>query len=325
MQNLGRCETLLFRKRVCTVASDVYVEDAVNMDIDTIKTSCLERWQNQDDRTKYFEEHLSNSIEHMSSEMQELFLEFLSRFDYYSHRNTNSYLTELHSIIMETEGVDTGNSIFSVLKSQKKNLNSSYEYLLEYKLMNDLSKYSCIPELTDLEEEDLENISNIVLIDDFCGSGKTFIDFVDEYKEIIRNRRIIYAVIHCMEKAWDAIREYADKEKLDIQVISIHQEKAAFEQNEKLCDKREVFSQESAKLDLKKDTEVYGFDLTEALVAFYNDTPNNTLGVFWKDTEHNIAVFPRAKNQKPGWMKMAERKRRQKQQNYEKGKNKEDG
>lgn len=295
------------------------------MNKDTIKASCLERWQEQDDRTRYFEEKLPNSMDHMSSEMQGLFLEFLSRFNYYSHGITNSYLKELHASIMAIEGLDLDNSIFSVLKSQKKNLNSSYEYLIEYKLMNDLSKYFCIPELTDLEEEAWENISNIVLIDDFCGSGNTFTDFVDEYKEIIHGKRIIYAVIHCMEKAWDAIREYADKENLDIQVISIKQEKAAFEQNKDICDKREVFSQESVKLGLKKDTDVYGYELTEALVAFYNDTPNNTLGVFWKDTEHNIAVFPRMINRKPGWMKMAERKQRQKQQNYEKEKNKEHG
>ena len=72
------------------------------MDIDTIRTSCLERWQDQDERTKYFEEKLPESIEHMNSEMQEIFFELLSRFDYYSHKYwVNLYTKDAQYFILD--------------------------------------------------------------------------------------------------------------------------------------------------------------------------------------------------------------------------------
>lgn len=288
------------------------------LNIDEICASCLTRWQNRDEKISYFEEKLPGSLEHMTSEMRSIFLPLLEEFDYYSHKHINNDLAELHKKIMGLNDVDTDNSVFSILKSQKDILNSSCEYLMEYRNLNGLDKSLFYIDINGLKKEYWEYISNIILIDDFCGSGNTLMNFVDKYKEIIKGKKIVYAVIYCMEKGRKSIESYAENNSINIEIVSIRNGIAAFERNEELRSKRVLFSSESKKIGLKKDTDIYGYDQTEALVAFYNDTPNNTLGVFWKDTEHNTALFPRKRSKKPGWMVMADRKRRQKERNYNK-------
>ena len=66
-------------------------------------------------------------------------------------------------------------------------------------------------------------------------------------------------------------------------------------------------------------TDVYkrqGYSCTESLVAFFNDTPNNTLGIFWKNTDKNDALFPRNQEEKPAWMKFREDKKDRMKSNY---------
>ena len=67
---------------------------------------------------------------------------------------------------------------------------------------------------------------------------------------------------------------------------------------------------------LHKDMDIYGYSCTESLVAFFNDTPNNTLGIFWKNTDKNDALFPRNHEEKPAWMKFRENKKERMKSNY---------
>ena len=59
-----------------------------------------------------------------------------------------------------------------------------------------------------------------------------------------------------------------------------------------------------------------GYKNTEALVAFYNNTPNNTLPIFWTDVEDNKALFPRNDDEKPSWKMMKRDKELRSESNY---------
>lgn len=89
--------------------------------------------------------------------------------------------------------------------------------------------------------------------------------------------------------------------------------------------KRKCFKEESQKLDLYKDNDIFGFLGVESLVSFFNDTPNNTLGVFWKNTSKNKALFPRNIEEKPAWMKFKENKKQRNTSNYSREKAKYNG
>lgn len=89
--------------------------------------------------------------------------------------------------------------------------------------------------------------------------------------------------------------------------------------------KRECFKEESLKMDLYNENDIFGFSKSESLVSFYNDTPNNTLGVFWKNTSKNNALFPRNNERKPAWMRFKSDKKQRNESNYAREKKKYNG
>ena len=127
---------------------------------------------------------------------------------------------------------------------------------------------------------------------------------------------MIYIVIHIMEEALERIREYAEENQMNIDVVSSRSREKAFSITDALEVRRECFKAESQKLGLHKDMDIYGYSCTESLVAFFNDTPNNTLGIFWKNTDKNDALFPRNHEEKPAWMKFRENKKERMKSNY---------
>ncbi len=287
-----------------------------NSEEEKILSLCITRWNDSDEKIEAFKKKLPQYLEQLSPQMREILLKLLEYFDYYSHQIVNGYLRQLHTEVMSCENVELGNSVFCVLKSQRGTINSSYEYLIEYRHLNGISKYSIVPDLHDLTSEYLDNIENMILIDDFCGSGKTFIDYLETNKEIFSGKHVIYIVIHMMKEALERIQEYAIENQMNIDVISSKNGEKAFSITDDLKAKRECFKVEAQKLGLRKDTDIYGYSCTESLVAFFNDTPNNTLGIFWKNTDKNDALFPRNQEEKPAWMKLKENRKHRMESNY---------
>ena len=282
-----------------------------------IRESCLDRWGQHDKKIEYFDENYLSYMQALTPQMKDMVCFFLNKFDYYSRYVVNKYLQSIHNKVMLLDGVDIDSSIFCVLKSKRCTINSSYEFLIEYRHLNGISKHSIIPELRDIyEREYWNNIRNLIFIDDFCGSGKTFIDYLVAYYEKIKDKRIVYAIVHIMEESKRNIEDYATVNNLDIVIVYGNSKCAAFEISSYIKDKRECFKEESEKLGLNKDSDIYGFSNSEALASFYNDTPNNTLGIFWKETKENKALFPRNKEKKPGWMTYRDEKRKRKENNY---------
>ena len=64
------------------------------------------------------------------------------------------------------------------------------------------------------------------------------------------------------------------------------------------------------------DDYIFGFEAVASLVAFEYNTPNNTLGLFWKNYAEFIALFPRHK-QKPTTLKTIQDKVKQRKQQNE--------
>ena len=287
-----------------------------NSEEEKILSLCITRWNDSDEKIEAFKKKLPQYLEQLSPQMREILSKLLEYFDYYSHQIVNGYLRQLHTEVMSCENVELGNSVFCVLKSQRGTINSSYEYLIEYRHLNGISKYSIVPDLHDLTSEYLDNIENMILIDDFCGSGKTFIDYLETNKEIFSGKHVIYIVIHMMKEALEWIQEYAIENQMNIDVISSKNGEKAFSITDDLKAKRECFKVEAQKLGLRKDTDIYGYSCTESLVAFFNDTPNNTLGIFWKNTDKNDALFPRNQEEKPAWMKLKENRKHRMESNY---------
>ena len=284
---------------------------------DEIIEFCIAKWQTtseEDERIKYFIENKDNFYRGFTVEMKQCIDSFLKGFDYYSHRTINREYKNLHNNLLEVQNVDIDYSVFTILKSQDKSYNSSYSYTNEYKNINGISSESIYPELSDcFDEEWWDNVDNVIFIDDFCGSGKTFTDYLEMVKLNISHKKIFYVVVHMMEKGLEHINYYAELNNLDITVICNHYSEPAFasKSNEKYKEDFEKLSRDRQ----IANKHIMGFDNTQALVAFPENTPNNTLGLFRFDTEKNTSLFPRKKERKPAF-KMKDKRIQRGKNNY---------
>lgn len=280
---------------------------------------CKSKWKvsNEDVRIKIFEENLPNFLDKFEVEALEIILCLLDRFDYYSHREINTRLVELHDKVVKIEGFDKEKTIFCVLKTMNGKINSSTEYVCEYWRLNGINTYSVITNIDDVDKDAWNFIDTIVFIDDCCGSGKTFTDFIKSHIPVLKKKKIVYAVVHIMKAAVLKIEQFKLDKQMDISVVYCKISEKAFSEKV-LADKKVIFAEASKNVGIVNDNDdIFGYKKTEMLIAYYNNTPNNTIGVFRKDTELNKSIFPRRNERKPGWLlNMQESKKKRKAMNY---------
>ncbi|MFD1773881.1 phosphoribosyltransferase [Paenibacillus rhizophilus] len=147
-------------------------------------------------------------------------------------------------------------------------------------------------------------VSNIVLIDDIIGTGTTFRDFlnplIEEFSHQFKNKKIYVLCLVAHPKGINKMNSIGKQHGIEIHCINGYGLSKAFEQGmlfktekERIAAKQIVkFYEEKV---AKRNDDIMGFQNSEGLVAFFHNTPNNTLSTFWeqeaKVTWHPI--FPR--------------------------------
>ncbi len=288
--------------------------------IKDIKQACLDKWCNGsklDTRLISFDDKFEEWIKQIPENNRETVLTLIQNLEYYSHRTTNYWLKNLHSQLLQKGNITDENTIYVFIKSKYGKSNSSNDYWTEYKSLNCINSNICITDIEDLEPEDFKYIENVVFIDDFSGSGKTFLDEIKKNPSIYKEKNIYFITINIMYKAVKAIEEYSETNGLNIILLSALKQEKAFE--------RRLFSNDSdAKREIKEmslefkipEDEVMGFKKSQALIAFYNNTPNNTLGFIRYDTDTYNSIFPRNDNYVPRWLQLKKERMRRNKMNY---------
>ena len=287
----------------------------------------VDKWayQNEkDSRLENVESVFDDWVKQIPEDMLSFIFGFLDNFQYYSHKKANDLLKDLHSRIVKEHGITTDDTIFTCIESTTGRANSSNAALLEYQLLNQVNKESVIMNLAKFKSEYWSYINNIVVIDDCCGTGESLSKLLENYCDVIKGKNIYYLVMHIMQDAIGRLKELSDKFEVKIIPIYSHVQKKAFSDTRINCDMN----------DAKKKTIQFsseqgipfnfalGFEESEGLFAFYNNTPNNTIGLFWFNTGHYFSLFPRKKDDKPLWMKRNKSKRCAMNYNLAKRKNK---
>lgn len=259
---------------------------------------CLERWGALDSRTEFFSEHFEEWFLQIPEDIQDVTLELLEMFEYYSQQKTNQYLSQLHPKLEKIETFDESQAIYTPLASQKGIANSSDDYLYTYKQIHSISKFKVVRDLRTFSNNSPEKLSvakNVVIVDDYCGSGKSLRDFLTSNMEFLCDKHIFYLVTYLMEEALEEIKLIEEDLKLKIEVIFINKGRRAFDDerfSENAPGIRSAIKKNSKKLNINSKYRLGKYN-SESLVAFYNDTPNNTIGLFWFDSDKYFSIFPR--------------------------------
>ena len=124
--------------------------------------------------------------------------------------------------------------------------------------------------------------------------------------------------------AFDLARiDEAAEHLLQVQILYCNQSDKAFDRHlfsEEVELARKKFYKASLESGVKEDL-IWGYSGSESLVSFFNDTPNNTLGLFWHDSPNYFSIFPREnvrgeKNKRPTPRSMKIQKTERNNQNY---------
>lgn len=286
-----------------------------------IKNDCINRWgkENECENTEWFSSNYSEWIKSIDPSNREIIYRLLEKFEFYGHAYVNKGLKDLYTNFINKYNINNDETLYTYVRKTDASLNSSIKYMVEYITINKISEKNCSMNIEEIDENQLKYIKNIVLIDDYSGSGESIIKYLKKYYRKFIQKNIYILLISMTEGADINIRDNFKDKEININIEVINLEKKAFSKlelnDDEMIKKREEFEIISNKKGINDEEEIWGRKRTEALISFYNNTPNNTLGIFWKKTTANNPLFPRNENKAPAWRKMKEYKKNRKLQN----------
>ncbi len=228
-------------------------------------------------------------------------LELLMQFYYYSEERIKEKVVELYdAFIKEYQGDASAVVYTKIIKEQGV---ACSDILFTTFWMQNSSMYSCAENniLGLLEAEQIPK--ELVIVDDYSGTGKTFIKTLDKMLQVtdmVKDTKFYFLALHITQRAAKKIKEYAELNGISIKIISLDYSDEIFKKdyiyNEIEAEhKKRQYSEICTKQKIEKY--ILGFDDVSSLVAFHYNTPNNTLGLFWQDLVDFAALFPRKKKQ----------------------------
>ena len=279
---------------------------------------CIKKWNEKDETIKELKKRYRLWIK--DNEEREICVKLLENFEYYGRQRVNFYLKQLHEKLINDYHISNENTVYSIIKKVNGQANSSMEYFIEYIQINRVSKKNRIE---DIGRMNRPKVNQIVLIDDCIGTGNTVKEYIEMYKDDLKNKKIYILVIYAIKEIADQLEEELLEKGYHVEIICLNKKMKAFtkevfkDKDEKQIQEiKEKFIQLSKKHNIPKNFEL-GYGETEGLVAFYNNTPNNTLGIFWVDNDNNIALFPRVKDtHRVGLKELKENRKKRLIENY---------
>lgn len=264
------------------------------------KNKSLIKW-GSDRRTKEFSTNIEPFFRRLDEHQKKIYLELLENFEYINRDMSNSYLESIYSKILKDK-IENYGTILSVITSQQGKINSSDSLLDDFKAVNDIGNGTSFP-IERLLQETIDAQDYIVFFDDIIGTGQTVIDFLNVNINRIRKIKIYIICLVIMEEAYIKIDMHKIENNLDIVVEYKIKQKKAFTKGYIFNHNNEEKENKISSLEVSiwenpHSKYILGRDQTQALVAFYRNTPNNTLSSIWYNRKNWPSIFKRSDPQK---------------------------
>lgn len=249
-----------------------------------------------------FAERIDKWLQAFPKEEHPFLLELLMQFYYYSEERIKEKVVQLYDAFTKRYQGDVKEVIYTkIIKEQ--GVACSDILFISFWMQNNIM-YSCAENniLGLLEAEEIPK--ELVVVDDYSGTGKTFIKTVDRMLQantLVQNVNFYFLTLHITQRAIEQIEEYAKNVGINIEIISLDYSDEAFKKNYIYSEieaeqKKRYYTELCSKHMIEKF--VLGFEDVSSLVAFHYNTPNNTLGIFWQDLIDFTALFPRKEKQR---------------------------
>lgn len=183
-------------------------------------------------------------------------------------------------------------TVYSAIESKDYKYNSSNIYLNSFAIST-ADKINPKNILSSIRGIDSIGVTDIVFLDDIVGTGKTFIKFLTSNLVELSKVKIHLWVVCITKTAKDKIEKYQKENNIDINIKQLSIEKKAFEtgyifKSKKTCDyNKTIIKSYEEKIWGGNNNQILGYDKSQCVVSFYNNTPNNTLSSFWASWKTN--------------------------------------
>lgn len=263
------------------------------------KNNYLKKWNVQeceDEAIKRFVKNYDVFMANIPDDIKKIIIKLLDQYEYISSAKMIEYVNTIYNKLSETIKDNNINIVvLPIIDEYKKNslgeINSSNDMLSQLDLIN--KNQSIFLENSYKFLELIKDDDVIVFIDDFSGTGRTFVDLIKSIKTKISKKKIIFFVTSIMEDAKKYIANFAEQNNIDIKIFSIKEYIKAFDKFEDSDKRRNEFVNMCKLINIKK--EILGYEDSESLISFYRNTPNNTIAIFrdFYIGNENIALFER--------------------------------
>lgn len=284
-------------------------------DINKVFNSKIDKWSERgvDEKIECAMDRFEEWISGYNEEEKEILSKLISNFNYYSREKAIDAIKKMNEELERKYSITSDDTIVSIIRKNNGLINSSYEYWFIHCNQSSLSKNVYYESFDSIDEEEWKNINNVIFIDDCSGTGNQFTNFLKKQEKDFSNKNIFFLVIEIMEDAEKNIKKYAKENGINIEIIYFTLKKKAFENKE---DNKKLFSNMSHRKQIT-DKYILGYKEAQSLMAFYTNTPNDTLRVFWLLSAKNKPIFERKKSKEPKWKKIKKEKKGRRKQQYE--------
>lgn len=249
-----------------------------------------------------FAERIDKWLQAFPEEEHTFLLELLMRFYYYSEERIKEKVVQLYDVFREKYQGDVNEVIYSKIIKEQGVAYSDILFISFWMQNSIMYSYAENNILGLLEAEQIPK--ELVIVDDYSGTGKTFIKTIDKMLHVnalVQDTNFYFLTLHITQRAIQQIEEYAKNVGISIVIISLDYSEEAFKKNYiyneiEAEQKKRHYTELCSKHMIEKY--VLGFEDVSSLVAFHYNTPNNTLGIFWQNLMDFTALFPRKEKEK---------------------------
>lgn len=242
--------------------------------------SFLDNWNLYEDDKKYAEPYIDFFYHQINAEkyLQKMFdnYQFVSRKTF--KKQVADFISNLKEELNRYSVTITPDNVFLPIKD--KHYHNSIELSRELE-----QHHAFINNSIDLET--IGAIDNIIIIDDYSGSGNTIYELLEKIDSMVASKRIFVSALFATDNAIKFLNSIKlNNNTLFVIKKPIKIEKALFLSENNILTDYEKESYFNTCLELKIKC-ARGYNEIEALKSFYYFTPNNTLGIFWENTTFN--------------------------------------
>ena len=244
-------------------------------------------------------------------EEQRLMFQLLAHVRVYSENNVRGKMQEAFGIVIRNLRTTIGGRAryrgdILVSTLDESAAKGGYTYCRLFASENRIIADSVQPlESLDRRFHNTQGIQRLVLIDDFCGTGRTIVGGLERNLELLqrtnsRGVRMIVIILAGFAQARDNVKDFIDVKKLDGDVYCCDElgpEDRAFSEASTIfadvAERDRARQLAESKGVLLERRQPLGYSDSQALVVFPQSCPNNTLPILWSRNSGWAPLFPR--------------------------------